>query len=97
MRCSSSIMVIVMTVMLLIAPATAQAKHNYVFNSHPTINYFHRCLGIGWSDGYHARGGWNVKQPKKQIWYSHPAAQRAWSQYPTNWTQARKYPMTKSQ
>ncbi len=37
------------------ACSTVEAKHRYFANVHPATNYLHRCLGIGWSDGYHAQ------------------------------------------
>lgn len=46
------------SIAMLSVPPDADAKHHYVGNGHPLLNYVHRCLGIGWSDGYHAARGW---------------------------------------
>lgn len=64
MRFSSPIAVIVMTLTLMTAPSAVKAGNQYFANISPWTNYLHRCLGIGWSDGYHAPGGWAVTQPQ---------------------------------
>jgi hypothetical protein len=58
---------------ILTSCSDAQAKHNYFANCLPVANYLNRCLGFGWSDGYHAPGGWQQ-----------PAACHAWVQPPAH-------------
>ena len=86
MRFPCLIMVIVTTVSLLAGSPAAMAKHRYCGNWFPGSNCVNRCLGIGWSDGYHAygsRSAWNPWPVATQPWsassmipsqtYSHPS------------------------
>lgn len=91
MRFFSLIMAIVMTVMLSAVPTTAQAKHDYFANVHPLTNYVHRCLGIGWSDGYHASGGWEPMGEQYRCWHTPKHPMYAGQQYPTNWSRPAMY------
>jgi hypothetical protein len=84
------------SVALISLPATAEAKHRYFADVSPVVNYFHRCLGIGWSDGYHAVGSpaswsppprratdWHAPfTPTVPYWLINPAPRptRTWSQ-----------------
>lgn len=49
---------LVIGIIMLAATPDATAKHHHFANVHPLVNHVQRCLGIGWSDGYHAVGGW---------------------------------------
>ena len=65
MRFPARFAVLVLCVLLLAVAPTAEAGHQYFGNPHPLMNYINRCLGIGWSDGYHAygsRSSWTGKQ-----------------------------------
>jgi hypothetical protein len=78
MRLSSFLLAMVMTVTLLIACPQAQAKHRYFANLHPLGNYLNRCLGVGWSDGYHAPGGWNKPCWPHEHWQLNRGHQPSW-------------------
>lgn len=76
MRVPYLIMAIVMTGSLLAGNPTALAKHRYFAITGPMTNQLHRCLGIGWSDGYHAYGSRTAWTPRPAA-PSHPSAPRA--------------------
>ncbi|MFO7906089.1 MAG: hypothetical protein ACQESR_04115 [Planctomycetota bacterium] len=61
---------LVIGIAMLSATPDANAKHHCFANVHPLLNYVHRCLGVGWSDGYHAAGGWTRPERKQ---YGSPA------------------------
>lgn len=59
MRFRFPLIILIFTAALLAAPGWANAKHRYFASFMPLTNYVNRCLGFGWSDGYHAPGGWS--------------------------------------
>ena len=54
MRLPPFLQAAVLIITVLVVSPDAMAKHRYFANVHPLANELHRCLGIGWSDGYHA-------------------------------------------
>lgn len=101
MRLRHALIAVIFTTVTLVGTGTTQAKHRYFANFMPLTNYLNRCLGFGWSDGYHAPGGWPVRRHaahRLDSTPSHPAAYRYYSappapaghpmRVPTNWTPA---------
>jgi hypothetical protein len=86
MRFPYLIMAIVMTGSLLAGNPTALAKHRYFATTGPVTNHLNRCLGIGWSDGYHAYGSRTAWSPWPAPPSYRPAPHTtAGVSYPTQW------------
>ncbi len=81
MSCSRILIALAMiAALLIVATPAAQAGHTYFGDTHPVLNHINRCLGIGWSDGYHAYGSrdcWSRNQP--QYSYLPPQPTMMWA------------------
>ncbi len=64
--------------MVLLSTNTATVNAGHWKNREPrrATNYFGRCLGLGWSDGYHAvgsRNSWSPPNAKVTRYYPQPS------------------------
>jgi hypothetical protein len=80
MRPHSVFAAAVFLVCSLAAAPYAHATDLYPWaNPHPVLNCVNRCLGLGWSDGYHAYGSRNSWMPVRPGHMWHAAQPSPWS------------------